>query len=157
MLAAARPHGKTFSLGVRARAALLVATVALAAAACVGLVGTQALAASEDAQDNGQLAKAEAKARTAARWSPWSAAGWERLAEVRFAQNDLNGARAALLEALERDPADWALWYDLGVASEGRERLHAYREAARLNPLSRNVSVLRSLRILPPLSKEERP
>jgi hypothetical protein len=156
VLAGSRRETKAIVLGTRARAGLLAATVGLAAFAFVGLVGNQALAASEDAQERGQLGRAEDEARTAIRWGPWSAAGWERLAGVRFAQDDSRGARAALLEAIERDPGDWALWYDLGVASEGREQLRAYREAARHNPLSRNVAVLRSLRVLPPLVEEER-
>jgi hypothetical protein len=156
ILAAARKDRKTFSLGIRARAGLLAATMALAGFGFVGLIGNQAIAASKDAKDSGQLARAESEARTAIRWAPWSADGWERLAAVRFAQDDRKGARAALLEAVEKDTGDWALWYDLGVASEGRERLRAYREAARLNPLSKNVAVLRTLRVLPPLTKEKK-
>jgi hypothetical protein len=156
VLAGTRREVKTIIVGARARAGLLAATMGLAAFAFVGLVGNQALAASNDARDRGQLARAETEAKTAIRWAPWSGEGWERLAGVRFAQGDSKGARAALLEAIERDPGDWALWYDLGVASEGSERLRAYREAARLNPLSKNVAVLRSLRVLPPLAKEEK-
>jgi tetratricopeptide (TPR) repeat protein len=157
ILAAARRQGQTFVLGTRARVGLVAATTVLGAAAFVGLMGNQALASSKDAEKSGQLARAESKARAAVRWAPWSATAWKRLADVHFAQKDLKGARAALLEALEKDPSDWALWYQLGVASEGGERLRAYREAARLNPLSKNVAVLRTLRVLPPLTKEKKP
>jgi O-Antigen ligase/Tetratricopeptide repeat len=156
ILAATRRQAKTFVLGTRARVGLVAVTTVLGAAAFVGLMGNQAVASSKNAEKSGELAQAESKARAAVRWAPWSARAWERLAEVRFAQDDLKGARAALIEALEKDPGDWALWYRLGVASEGAERLRAYREAARLNPLSKNVAVLRTLRVLPPLTKEKK-
>jgi hypothetical protein len=156
MLAAARRRGRTVVIGSRSRAALIAATMLLGAAAFVGLMGNQALASSRNAEKSEQLASAESKAWWATRWAPWSATAWERLADVRFEQNDLQGARTALLEAIERDRQNWALWYDLGVASQGSERMRAYREAARLNPRSRNVAVLRTLRVLPPLTKERK-
>jgi tetratricopeptide (TPR) repeat protein len=154
ILIAGRREGKTFMVGSGARAGLLAAILAVGAFSFVGVMGQQALAASKDAERDGQLTRAESEAQSATRWTPWSVEAWERVADVRFAQNDLPGARAALLEAIEKDSADWALWYDLGVASRGREQLRAYREAARLNPLGKNVAVLRTLRVLPPLTKE---
>jgi cytochrome c-type biogenesis protein CcmH/NrfG len=138
-------------IATRLRVGLLTAVVPLIAFALAGAIGYQALEASKKAEDNREFARAESEARKAARWLPWSAEPWEALAGVHFDQNDFPGARTALLEALERDRGDWAIWYDFGVASEGRERQRAYEEAARLNPRSRNVAVLRTLGILPPL------
>jgi O-Antigen ligase len=134
----------------RARTALLAATAVLAAFAFVGLMGNQAVAASNNAEEDERLATAESQARKATRWAPWSAEPWQALARVHFERNDLGAARAALLEAVERDRGDWAIWYDLGVASTGREQQRAYREAARLNPRSSNIEVLRIAGVLPP-------
>jgi hypothetical protein len=61
-----------------------------------------------------------------------------------------------MLEAIEKDKGDWALWYDLGVASTGPAKQRAYEEAARLNPRSGNVNVLRILGVLPKLPPEKR-
>jgi hypothetical protein len=134
----------------RGRAALLAATAVLAAFAFVGLMGNQAVAASNNAEEAERLAQAESQAQRATRWAPWSAEPWQALARVHFERNDLRAARAALLEAVERDRGDWAIWYDLGVASTGRAQQRAYEEAARLNPRSRNVEVLRIVGVLPP-------
>jgi cytochrome c-type biogenesis protein CcmH/NrfG len=154
LLVAARGRSSLVALGAAARVGLLAATLVLSAAAFAGLAGSHAIEASEDAERNGELVRAEADARTAIRWAPWSSAGWDRLAQVHFARDDLGGAREALLEAVEKSPGDWGLWFDLGAASEGAEQLGAYREAARLNPRSANVAALRTLGVLPPLEED---
>ena len=38
-------------------------------------------------------------------------------------------------KAIEKDPRDWTLWYELALASRGAERRAAFAEASRLNPL----------------------
>jgi hypothetical protein len=134
-----------------ARGALFAGTAVLAAFSFAGFMGSHALVASKDADKDDQPAKAEAEARKATRWLPWSTEPWQAVAEAHFDRDDFPRARAALLEALERDRGDWAIWYDLGAASTGRERERAFREAARLNPYSRNVGVLRTLGVLPQL------
>jgi O-Antigen ligase len=139
-----------YRISARGRAALLAGTALLGAFAFVGLMGNQAVAASKNAEEAERLRVAESEARSATRWAPWSAESWQALARVHFERNDLPRARAALLEALERDRGDWAIWYDLGVASTGRAQQRAYEEAARLNPRSRNVEVLRIVGVLPP-------
>jgi hypothetical protein len=150
MLVAARGPS-TRSLSVRLRAGVAVLALILAGFSLTTLIGYQALEASRaaDLDDNPQ--RAEREARKAVRWLPWSTEARQVLAESYFDQNDRTQARAVLLEAVERDRGDWAIWYNLGVASDGRARLVAYREAARLNPYSANVSVLRTLGVLPPL------
>jgi hypothetical protein len=140
-------------LPTRVRGGLIAATAALGALAFVGLMGNHALAASRNAEENGELARSESQARRATRWAPWSAEPWQALARVHFERNDLPAARAALLEAVERDRGDWAIWYDLGVASTGRAQQRAYAQAARLNPRSANVEVLRIIGLLPPRSQ----
>jgi predicted Zn-dependent protease len=51
-------------------------------------------------------------------------------------------ARAILLAALERDPGDWELWYDLALASEGGGRARAAARARALNPLAPELTGL---------------
>jgi tetratricopeptide (TPR) repeat protein len=138
------------------RFALLAGVVALGGFAFVGLMGNYALSESREAEGSGDLAYAEEQARTAIRWAPWSPEPWEALAAVHFERNDLPAARAALLHAIRKDRGDWALWYDFGVASTGAAKQRAYQQAARLNPLARNIRVLRTVGVLPKLPQEKR-
>jgi hypothetical protein len=144
------------SVPTRLRAGLLAATVVLGAFAFVGLMGNHALAASHNAEEREELARAESQARRAMRWAPWSAAPWQALAAVHFERNDLPNARAALIEAIEKDKGDWGLWFDLGVASTRPAKQRAYAEAARLNPRGKNIEVLRVVGVLPKLPPEGR-
>lgn len=150
ILAAARTSGLP-PVAPRLHAALLLGVLAIAAFSFVGLMGNRALAASRAAERDGNLVRAESEAKTARRWAPWSPEPWQALADVEFKRNDLAAARAALLEAVERDRGDWAYWYDLGVASSGASKQRAYEEAGRLNPRGANVEVLRILGVLPKL------
>ncbi|HEV3479906.1 MAG TPA: tetratricopeptide repeat protein, partial [Gaiellaceae bacterium] len=140
----------------RVRQGVLAAVVALGAFAFVGLMGNYALAESHNARRAGDLARAEQQARRAIRWAPWSPEPWQALAAMHFERNDLPAARAALLKAIGKDRGDWALWYDLGVASTGPAKQRAYEHAARLNPRARNISVLRAVGVLPKLPEEKR-
>jgi Flp pilus assembly protein TadD len=100
--------------------------------------------------------EAERQARRAIRWAPWSAQAWQSLGHAQLGLNDRAGAHDSLLEALERSPGDWSVWYDLGTASEGAAQRRAYEQAERLNPLSRNIDVLRTLGLLPPRTERSR-
>jgi hypothetical protein len=153
ILAAGRTE-RVRPVSTRVRAGLLAATVALGGFAFVGLMGNYALRESRNADDNGELVRAESQARRAIRWAPWSSEPWQALAEVHFERNELGKARAALLEAIEKDRGDWGLWFDLGVASTGPAKQRAYEEAARLNPRGANINVLRILGVLPKLPAE---
>ena len=127
------------------RAGGLALTVALGAAAVVGLVGNGAIAASVSELRSGDYASAEQEARRASRWAPWSAEPWRVLGEIRLRRGERERARAALREATERDPRNWVLWAELASASEGASRRDAVARALALNPRSWTPSQLREL------------
>ena len=127
------------------RAGGLALTVALGAAAVVGLVGNGAIAASVSELRSGDYASAEQEARRASRWAPWSAEPWRVLGEVRLRRGERERARAALREATERDPRNWVLWAELASASEGAARRDAVARALALNPRWWTPSQLREL------------
>ena len=64
--------------------------------------------------------KAEAEARKAARWAPWSSDPWQLLGQIELAQGDEVAARAAFQKAIDRDPNNWELWLALASSSDGR-------------------------------------
>jgi Flp pilus assembly protein TadD len=128
----------------------LAAMVAATSFAFVGLVSATALATSADAVLADDWRKAEAQARKATRWAPWSAAGWRQLGDAQLQQGKLAEARSSFRRALEKDPRDWGLWLDLALASEGQARSEAARVALRLNPLSPQIAALRPYLGLPP-------
>ena len=118
----------------------------------VGLVvafGNAAIAASEAADDRGDYLEAKRQAQRAVRWAPWSASSWQSLGHAQLSLDQRRRARESFLEALERAPSDWSIWYDLGTASDDPEKRRAYRRAEQLNPLSQNIEVLRILKLLP--------
>jgi tetratricopeptide (TPR) repeat protein len=127
------------------RAGGVALTVALGAAAVVGLVGNGAIAASISELRSGDYASAEREARRASRWAPWSAEPWRVLGEIRLRRGERERARAALREATERDPRNWVLWAELASASEGASRRDAVARALALNPRSWTPSQLREL------------
>lgn len=143
VLVHARPEGAGHLLTRRVRAGALAALLPVAAFAFVAHVGNSSLAASVEAASRGSYGRAEEQARKAARWAPWSFEPWQRLGEAQLAQGKLRAARTSFREALERDRASWELWYDLALASTGRARQAALERAARLNPRSEEIAVLR--------------
>jgi O-Antigen ligase len=124
------------------RAAAIVALVPLIALSFVGHVGNNALARSVDATARGDYGQAAADARNARRWAPWSYEPWQRLGEAQLAARDLAAARYSFRRALERDPENWVLWYDLAAANRGKAKARALEIAARLNPRSPEVAEL---------------
>jgi hypothetical protein len=136
LLVASRERDSGLPSAVRLRRfAALALVLAIASFAFVGLRGNRELAASESAAGRGDVAGAKAAAHAAAGWMPWSARPWQLLGQVELDQHHLVAARVALRKAAKIDAADWRTWYDLMLASTGRERRHALAEAARLNPL----------------------
>jgi len=106
---------------------------ALFLAACVTLVGAVTLDGAAEALRRGDPASAASRAERAASLQPWSAEPWLVLTQAR---RSLGGdARAAALEAIERDAADWRLWLELAQSSTGAERERALVRARSLNPL----------------------
>lgn len=123
------------ALGLRVRAVGAAAAVGLAALTIVGLLGNTALESSRAAASSGNWPAAERHAHSAIRWMPWSAAGWQSLAEAQLALHDRAGARRSLHRAIAKDPNDWVLWLDLVGATNGKEQVAAVDRAYRLNPL----------------------
>jgi O-Antigen ligase/Tetratricopeptide repeat len=130
--------------GSRLRVGAAVGAIAVAAVAFVGLVGSNALAASDDAAEATapDYAKAEREARNAKRWAPWSSEPWQRLAEAQLAAGDTASARVSFQRAIDKEPTDWLLWFHLAEASTGDGKRRAADEAARLNPLNFDVQTM---------------
>ncbi len=122
-------------LRVRLRALGVGLAVGFSALTIVGLLGNTALEASDAAAINGHWRAAERQARSAIRWMPWSAAGWQRLAEAQLGLHDRADARRSLNRAIAKDPNDWVLWLDLIGAARGPEQAAAVQRAYVLNPL----------------------
>ena len=121
-------------LGLRVRSLGAALAVCLSGLTVVGLLGNTALESSGAAALAGHWQAAARHADSAIRWLPWSAAGWEALAEAQIALHDRAGARASLRRAIAKDPNDWVLWLDLIGASRGNEQVLAVRRAFQLNP-----------------------
>ncbi len=140
----ARP-GSELVPGLRLRVAAGVVAALMAGAAFVGLVGSSALAASDDAAvaSPPDLDEAADEARKAQDWAPWSSEPWQRLGEAQLGQGNLAGARESFQEAIDKEPGDWLFWLRLAEASAGAEREAALREAERLNPLADEIREFR--------------
>jgi Tfp pilus assembly protein PilF len=119
-------------------------TGVLASLAFVGLIGNAALSAAQRAASDAKPARAEAEARKASHWAPWSSAPWEQLAAAQLAQGERASARASLGKAIAKDSHNWRLWYELSLMSTGRARTSALAKAARLNPLQPELAQFRS-------------
>ncbi len=115
------------------RGAAVVAGLALAVVAFVGVIGASALSASEDALTKGRYDEAASQARKAARWWRWSPEPWRELGDAQSAGGDDNAAQESYRKALAKDGRDWSLWYDLYLVSTGDESRQALEEAQRLN------------------------
>ena len=127
----------------RGRLAAVAALTLVTAFAVVALIGNSATAASADATADGRWEAAEREARKAATWAPWSSEPWRRLGEAHLEQGELGAARVAFRRAIAKDRRNWFLWYELALASEGRERERAITAAGRLSPRARYVKELR--------------
>jgi Flp pilus assembly protein TadD len=114
----------------------VAAAVALALFALVGQLGNNAASGSARAAGKGDFRAAVRLARQARRWAPWSYEPWQLLGEAQLGLGDAKAARRSLREALERDRAEWRVWYDLALASRGAERKRALAQASRLDPFA---------------------
>ena len=116
----------------------------LAAVAFVAHVGNRAAAASIAATEAGDPDRGVAEAKRAISWSPWSEEAWQLRGEAELELGDAAAARRSLARALDRNPESWSAWFDLAVASGGRERELALDRAMALNPRSPEVDELRT-------------
>jgi hypothetical protein len=117
--------------------------VALCAAALLAFLGNQAVADAMNASDRLAWGEAADAARRARSLQPWSPEPWRLLGEVELAEGSLPAARRYFRSGLREDSADWELWLDLGLASEGAARREAFARAGALNPLSPELRELR--------------
>jgi hypothetical protein len=144
-IALMRMRGETRErrLSMPARTVAVAALVPLAAFAFMGLISNTAIASSDRALDADRWEKAEASARRATRWAPWSSTGWDRLGEAELGRNDVPAALESFRKALAKDPNDWDIWLDYAAAASGRERMRALARAAALNPRGQEVHEFR--------------
>jgi len=152
LLVSAREDPSAGTLPAAARVGAIALTLAAVGFAFVGLVGNMALSDSGSAALAEDWPKAEAQARKAIAWAPWSSQGWEALGEAQLQQGKLAEARASFRRAIAKDPHDWNLWLDLAFASTGEGRRRAALVAYRLNPLSPEIA-----QVAPALGLPERP
>jgi tetratricopeptide (TPR) repeat protein len=141
---AALPRSELSTSRVFIPVAVRIPVVAFAACffvtAVIQLLSSHELGRSEAAISRGDTSAALDHANAARTFEPWASSPWLQLALVREVGGDLQGARQAVQEALERDESDWRIWLvsarietKLGNLSEGRRSL---AEAKRLNPRS---------------------
>jgi hypothetical protein len=132
----------TSSDGRRLPRAVAVVPAALCLLVVPAFLGNRAAAEAGSAYDRGSWRDAEDAARSARALQPWSPEPWRLLGEAQLAQGSLASARSSFRGGLAEDPDEWELWLDLGLASEGPARRHAFERASRLNPLSPELEEL---------------
>jgi hypothetical protein len=125
-------------------AALGVTTAAVIAV--TGFLGNDALDRAEYALDAGNASVAVKESRRAQRFSPWSPYPFTVEGEALLALGRRDAAEAAFRSAIAEDDGYWRAWLGLGVASSGRARAAAIREARRLYP--RSVEIAESEKLL---------
>ena len=140
LLVAARTENRTREIVRTGRAVAVGLLAALAVFGLVGLIGNRAVAAAGHAAGSGDWRKVEGKARTAARWAPWSAEPWQLRAEAELAARDRPAAIVDFRSAIAKDRQDWTLWFGLAQASRGQSRRQALAQALRLNPRSPEIA-----------------
>ena len=143
LLAASRRREEEVPLATGARVAVIVPALAVAGLCIVALVGNRAHAAALDASLAGRWSDAESHARTAVRWEPWSSNARMLLGRALGGEGRLGEARATLRQAIERDPDEWTLWFELARWSDGPAVTRALNRAAALNPKSVEVAQFR--------------
>ena len=131
-------------LSSRARHGLLAGAALVGAAAFVFLVGQMQLSRAAVAADSARWGQAEADARSASHWLPWSTEPWRRLGEAQLGQGLLAAARVSFRKALSKDDGDWSLWFDLARASTGKAQAVALAHASRLDPHSPEIAEFRA-------------
>ena len=149
LLVRGRRQGRTVRVGRRGAVAAVAALTAAAGFSVVGLLGNIPLDRAVEAFDQPRFDVALKNSHKAIRWMPWAAQPWQTLGRAQRGTDQPANARASFLRALDRNPNDWSIWFDLGTVSSGRARTCAYVEAARLNPRENDIVVLRQRGLLP--------
>jgi tetratricopeptide (TPR) repeat protein len=102
----AAPRNRRLAVGIAA----LLAGWLLILAQAVPFLSNLEISRSQAAVRAGDAEAALDRADAARELQPWAASPYLQLALVREATGDLAGARAAIEDAIERDPLDWRLW-----------------------------------------------
>jgi cytochrome c-type biogenesis protein CcmH/NrfG len=123
------------ALGTWPRGIAAALAVGLSGLTLIGLLGNTALESSQAAASSGTWQSAASHARSAIRWMPWSAAGWQALGEAQLGLHDKADARGSLARAAAKDPDNWVVWLDLVGATSGRQQVAAVNRAYALDPL----------------------
>lgn len=134
LVCSASPDVPEVRLTMRARIAAAAVVLALASFAFASVMANVPLNSAQAAADTGNWSSSAAAARKAMRWAPWSSQPWRLLGEAQLAQADIASARRSFRTAVAKDPGNWELWIDLGLASTGTEQRRALETAVRLNP-----------------------
>jgi O-Antigen ligase len=142
VIVAARRRERPVELPAVPRAAVVAASVACFAGACVGWIGNEALSRAESARDEGRYAQAISDADTARRWMPWSARPRVVAGESYLLLGARPQARTVLRRALRQDDRDWEAWLALSRVTSGAESRRALARAGSLNRLDPSVQAL---------------
>jgi hypothetical protein len=124
-----------------ARGALLAVLVPLFIFAGAGLLGNSAAAASAHDLELGRWRSAADEAIRARRFMPWSSRPWVLLGEAQLGTGDLGAARVSLEHARARGSEDWRTWFDLALASHGRDRRLAIARTRALYPRNPDLAM----------------
>jgi hypothetical protein len=134
LVASGSPGALPVRLTMRPRIAAAVVVLALASFAFIGVMANVPLNSAQAAADQGDWSSSASAARKATHWAPWSSQPWRLLGEAELAQGKIASARRSFRTAVAKDPHDWELWLDLGIAGAGAEQRRALATAVRLNP-----------------------
>ena len=143
LLAAGRSKSTPVVLGARARAVGVPALLIVSGFAFVAMTGNRALGQAERASDRADPVTVTRHARKAASWTPWSSEPLRLEADAALEQGLFARARRLYRQAIDKDPNNWELWLNLGLASNGAARGHALARARELNPLDPQLEQLR--------------
>ncbi len=126
-------------LGAAARQVALWGAIALAGVGVYTLASQIPMSRLRSAAAHNDWPAAARDARHASELAPWSEEPWVTLGEADLNAGRLPQARVALLEALAKNPSNWATWLDLARASTGAERAKALARSRALNPLGPEI------------------
>ena len=115
--------------GVAVAAGAIAATLALA-----GFLGSAAMEDASRAFARGDVSAADAAAKRAERWQPWSADPLLVRGRARLSMGDRAAARGLFVRAAGRDPNDYRVWLALAAVTEGDVAQAAVIRARGLNP-----------------------
>lgn len=144
ILVAARRNACVLRPRRLSRIGILGAIAALCGFVFAGLVGNVAFEKAITAAAIGSTTDANAQARRAILWMPWSGEPWRLVGELARGEGNTVLARASFRQGLKQDPHNWRLWIDLASITSGQARANAVEQATRLNPHSVEVEILRS-------------